>query len=190
MSDKPNPIDFKKLIFRNATPQDLDDIMLIEYHSFSPLIQESKLTFLERINQFPQGFRILQYKSAIIGYISSEIWSFKKEICEETFSLDHSIAQHHTIMGDELYISSMGILPAYRHLGLGKYLFESFLKYCAGQFPQLISCILIVSEDWKNARKIYQNSGFSEIGLLLNFFKSKKETNLNKNAVIMQKKIP
>ncbi len=81
----------------------------------------------------------------------------------------------------------MGILPKVRGYGLGKAIFEFFIKY----IPELVespkSIILIVSENWKNARKIYINNGFKEICIFNDFIDYRHVPPFKENAIVMRK---
>jgi ribosomal-protein-alanine N-acetyltransferase len=156
--------------FRNAQPADLPDIMRIEHASFSPLICESEAVYAERIRVFPEGFRVITHDQNVIGFLSTELWLYQEVRTEEDFKLGHAIAEAHSPRGTELYISSMGLDPRYRGLGLGQRLFHETVQSMRKQFPQIQSAVLIVSEAWSSARRIYQQEGFVEIQRIKGFF--------------------
>lgn len=175
--------------FRNARAGDISDIMKVEHSSFSEGIGEGEAVFAERIRCFPEGFRVMKHDDKIIGYISSEIWSCNDSIKDDAFLLGHSISSVHDYRGTELYISSMGMFPSYRGHSLGRYMFENFIEYIKLTFPGLESVILIVSESWSTARKIYDDNGFNEINRIDNFFNCENKENYCKCGIVMRKKL-
>lgn len=173
-----------KYKLRRARNQDISDIMKIEKSCFEKDICESKETFLERINTFPEGFYVMTLNNRVIGYLSTEIWTYFENINNNNFTLGHSIEDLHNINDSELYISSMGLLPAFQGKGLGKLLFENTINYITNNYRNISSIILVVSENWTSAIQIYNNNGFQKLGIINNFFiySDKKE-----NAIIMRK---
>ncbi|WP_432402254.1 GNAT family N-acetyltransferase [Wukongibacter sp. M2B1] len=180
-------MDFSKIEFRLANENDIEDIMRIETSSFGSEICEKSGVFLERINVFPKGFFIMEYGNEVIGYLSSEIWEYKDDIAEKDFILGHSIKESHRDKGNELYISSMGVIPKYRGNKLGKLMFEEFSKYILALNKSLRTIILIVSEKWTRARKIYKNNGFKEILEIERFFGYNKQYGYNEDGIVMRK---
>lgn len=164
----------KKLNFRTATEKDLDSIMKIEQTSFSSSVREKKETFLQRLRLFSSGFFIMEYENEVVGYLSSELWNLHESYSKENFALDHNTAAVHQPKGTELYISSMGIFPEMRGKGAGALLFQTFLQHVAKNLPNVKTIVLIVSEQWSNAKKIYQANGFQELFLFPDFFQEKE----------------
>ncbi|WP_434297715.1 GNAT family N-acetyltransferase [Clostridium sporogenes] len=173
--------------FRTAEKNDIDYIMEIEQSSFSKIICEDKDVFLQRIETFKKGFIVMEYYNKVIGYICSEIWAYSEKIDKDKFTFGHLIKDSHKANDNEVYISSMGILPKVRGYGLGKAMFEFFIKY----IPELVespkSILLIVSESWTNARNIYINYGFKEICILNEFIDYKHVPPFKENAIVMRK---
>ncbi|WP_432665921.1 GNAT family N-acetyltransferase [Wukongibacter baidiensis] len=180
-------MDFRKIEFRLANDNDIEDIMRIETSSFDLEICEKSEVFLERINVFHKGFFIMEYGNETIGYLSSELWEYKDDIAEKDFKLGHSIKESHRNNGTELYISSMGVSPKYRGKQLGKLMFEEFSKYIVTTNNNLKSIILIVSEKWKRARKIYKDNSFQEILRIESFFEYNKQSDYNEDGIVMRK---
>lgn len=178
-----------KIRFRNACINDIQSIINIEYSSFSETICETEDVFIERIKLFSDGFRIMEYDNQVIGYICSEIWEYKDRVTLESFILGHSINEQHDPKGEEAYISSMGLLPSYRGQGLGKLMFEDFTSYIKAMFPNIKSIILIVSEKWTSARKIYENNGYKEIKIIKNFFSYQEKKVYYEDGIVMRKKL-
>lgn len=176
-----------KITYRNANIDDINSIMKIEHSSFNEVICEEKDVFIERIKTFPDGFRVMEYKGEIIGYICSEIWDRIDNFSKEHFTLGHSIKERHRTHGREIYISSMGLNPVYRSLGLGNTMFSEFVKYITGKLENIESIVLLVSEKWTKARKIYMSNGFKEIYKLEGFFHYDLEKLYCEDGIIMRK---
>lgn len=170
---------------RIVTENDINDIMEIETSSFDVEICEPQSLFLERINVFPNGFYVIEYNDKVIGYISTELWNYEEDIDTNLFTLGHSIREVHNTDGDELYISSMGILPAYRGMGLGKILFNDAISNILEKKKGIKSQILIVSENWIQARKIYKKNDFIEVKYIKDFLVY--QNNLKEDFIVMRK---
>ncbi|WP_091936605.1 GNAT family N-acetyltransferase [Methanolobus profundi] len=156
--------------------------MLIENSSFHENIAESRETFLERTEVFPDGFLVLMVNGRVIGYISSELWEYSEDIDVRQFQLEHSIMDTHRSNGSELYISSIGILEEYRGSGYGKILVSELEKKMIYNYG-INSIILIVSENWTAARRIYEKNGFERIQTISGFFHDDN----NSDAIVMRK---
>lgn len=173
---------------RHANLEDLNYILNIESDAFIDGIRENSNVIEERIKTFQNGFFLVCSKDSYpIGYISSEIWKYKEIINTEDFILGHSISEVHNDKGDELYISSMGILKSARGKKLGSSLFNYLIEYIRNNYPNIKSAILIVCDEWNNAKKIYSNAGFKEVSIIKNFFIS--EDNNFADGIIMRKKL-
>lgn len=158
------------IIIRCAKESDISDILKIEKEAFRSDICEERDVFVERINTFADGFLVVEHEDRVIGYISSEIWNYSSVIKRDDFELGHSISSTHTLSGDEIYISSFGILKEFKGIGLGKYLFDYFINYIVRKTKNPKSLILLVSENWVSAKNIYLNKGFEIITTFDNFF--------------------
>jgi ribosomal-protein-alanine N-acetyltransferase len=148
------------IIFREALKNDIDKIMILEKACFNEYTQESKKTYLERIEVFSQGFIIMENNLDFIGAVSSEIWKSQRKITKKLFTLGHSIKNQFDLNGDELYISSIGIFPNYRNNGYGLLLFNELIKNVKKYFPFVTKGILLINEEWKFAKKYISKKQF------------------------------
>ncbi len=180
-------MNINEIKFRIVEKSDIDYIMEIEQSSFSKIVCEDKDVFLQRIETFKQGFIVMEYDNEVIGYICSEIWEYSENVDRDKFTFGHLIKDSHKTNGNEIYISSMGILPKVRGYGLGKAMFEFFIKYISELVESPKSIILIVSENWKNARNIYINNGFKEICTFNEFIDYRHVPPFKENAIVMRK---
>jgi ribosomal-protein-alanine N-acetyltransferase len=155
---------------REAAPGDIDHIMDLERLCFNEYTRESAETYRERIGYFPQGFMILEAEGEFTGAVSSEIWPYRAEIAADDFALGHSVRGALALTGEELYISSIAVLPQCRGRGYGDILFRGLIGHVKEKFPQVTKGILLINEDWKGARQIYLRNGFSDRKILKGFF--------------------
>lgn len=156
-------------IIRQATPNDINEMMTIEELSFEPGIAESKDVFVSRIKTFPTGFVVIELKNHIIAYLCSELWKARGSPDKYDFTLNTPIEKKHCKNGAVFYISSMAVLPEYRGKGYATMLFEEAL--CIAMLKSCKKIILIVGSEWKNAIKIYKKHGFKLVLIRKNFFK-------------------
>lgn len=178
---------------RDATLNDIDDIMNIEYFSFSEGIREDEEVFRKRVEVFPKGFILLVDETGSAkGYFASEIWdlpAFAQSASESSgvdaslFTLNHDISDHHTVSGNTLYISSFALLPECRGSGMGDKFFNEAVARIRSAFPGLTQSVLIVNESWVRARAIYKKRGYEECGTIPLFFKP--EGDAPQSAIIM-----
>ena len=113
-----------KFRFRTASENDISSIMKIEDSSFITGISAREEVISERIKVFPDGFYLMEVNNIPAGYISTEIWSYQEIADIEYFKLGHSIKEKHSLPGNELYISSIALLPDFRGRGLGEAMFR------------------------------------------------------------------
>lgn len=71
------------------------------------------------------------------------------------------------IAGDDLEIRKIGVLPAYRRLGLARQLLQRAL---ADAPPTIRRCLIEVSAANSTGIAFYQKMGFSQIGLRSNYY--------------------
>lgn len=173
---------------REAVPDDLGAIMRIEAEAFHTTIMESRETFEARIKVFPRGCLMLaDAVNMPIGYITSEIWKYRQSIDNADFLLGHSIKDMHDPNGEELYISSMGILKSERGNRFGGLLVNALTEKLLKEYPKIKSVILLVSEKWEKAYKTYKKNGFEEISLINDFFIH--ENGQSSNGIVMRKQV-
>lgn len=159
------------LHFREATSQDIDQIMDLEMNGFAPGNREQKEVYEQRIETFAQGSLMAYVGSDCVGCFFSEIVHFTPRPAVEQFALGHDIRQRHDPMnGTELYVTSMTVAPPFRGQGLGEQLFVGGIGHVARRYPQIATALLLVNETWQYARKIYAAAGFKEITTLTRFF--------------------
>ena len=170
--------------FLKIEKNDLEKLIEIEKEAFPLCIQENVEVYKERIKVFPEGTYGIWLDGEIIAYISSELWEYQEIYEEERFSLSHSIDKYHKINGEELYISSFAVKKKYSSKGYGKIIFEQFLLKMQEDF-KIKSSILLVSEEWVKAQRIYLTFGYEQLKKIKDFFKNDYEEKFD--GIIMRK---
>ena len=160
---------------QKAKGTDIEEIMAVEREGFIDSIQEEKKVFEKRLEVFPDGFFVLadsrEYceTKKIAGYFSSEIWK-EKPLSTECFTLGHDIESFHDKNGKCFYISSVAVKNQFKGKNLGNYLFRSAVLQVLKEHASIEECVLLVNENWKGARHIYEKAGFEEYSVIENFF--------------------
>lgn len=174
------------LQLRLATPADLPEIMRLERAGFAADIQETDITFAERLAAAPDGCWVLDNEEGrLLGYLCAEFWAFDPAAPAAKFARDHSAGALHRLDGEEVYISSMVVDPATRGTGWGRRLFRDAVAAMFARHKRLRSAILIVHPQWDAARRIYHAEGFAEIGSVPDYFAAAHGTRME--AIIMRR---
>lgn len=87
-------------------------------------------------------------------------------------ALGHKPRHTHRRDGSVLYVSSFALLPQYRGRGLGLSFFRAALAALCCAHSRLQHVVLVVSEEWPSARRIYDALGFVPLARLSAFFPS------------------
>ena len=156
---------------RKANIADIDDIMKVEWSSFIAGIQEEKSVFEERIRRCPDLFLIFEQDDNVAGYLCAEFMDKVPERADELelghLPADESLSQK--VRKGFIYISSFAILPAFRGAGVGRRMWNESLEYLR-EHTGVEKFLLLVNEEWKGARHIYESSGFSVVREFPEFF--------------------
>lgn len=153
-------------------------LMEIETLSFAEGICEDASVYERRIQVWPEGNLGFFYDRTLLGFLCCELWEFQKSYDLARFSLSHDPNTYHRPSGSELYISSFALDPTYRHILRGRMAFSLGMEYLSLS-QSFLSAILLVSDDWEGAKRIYRDYGFTEIRRLRQFFG-------NADAVVMR----
>lgn len=100
---------------------------------------------------------------AVVGYDGAQLY----ELREGTFAiLRSSIGRIPTIVDEtepgEYYLDSVGVLPAYRGMGVGRALVEAFCERAFDEGHRRVG--LIVDYNNPDAEKLYSSVGFQRVG--------------------------
>ncbi|WP_079508243.1 GNAT family N-acetyltransferase [Mesobacillus jeotgali] len=123
-----------KATFRNYTKDDFGQLIRVQQEAFPPPFPEdlwwNEEQLTNHISFFPQGAICVEIDGRIAGSITGLIVNM------ETGDEDHSWAEitdngyirNHDPEGNTLYIVDICISPAYRKLGLGKWMMQSMYE--------------------------------------------------------------
>ena len=118
-------------IIRNYEVKDFPDLIRIQQESFPPPFP-SELWWNEEqlsnhVRLFPEGALCIEINGEIVGSITGLIVRFDPLHPEHSWSeiTDDGYIRNHDASGNTLYIVDISVLPAYRKLGLGKWLMFS-----------------------------------------------------------------
>ncbi|MDR4946763.1 GNAT family N-acetyltransferase [Neobacillus cucumis] len=124
--EKPVPV-----VIRNYEEKDFPDLIRIQQESFPPPFP-SELWWnadqlLNHVNLFPQGALCIEVKGEIAGSMTGLLVDFEPNHPEHTWEeiTDNGYIRNHNPRGNTLYVVDIGVRPAYRKLGLGKWLMFS-----------------------------------------------------------------
>src|SRR5690625_4692910 len=123
----------KKLIIREIQPEDIDDVVKVAQAAFgNPDIAFEKKHYESHIKIFPEGQACVEYNGKIIGSSSSVIVNY------DEYGHDHSFGEisgnnyitNHNPKGRNLYGLDVVVHPDYRHLKIGRRLYEERRNLC------------------------------------------------------------
>jgi ribosomal-protein-alanine N-acetyltransferase len=77
------------------------------------------------------------------------------------------------VVCDEAHIVSLGLAPEFRGKGGGRFLLADFLRGCGGEGVHVVTLDVRVSNI--PARKLYEQGGFSVVGLRRNYYSDNGE---------------
>lgn len=144
------------MLIRNFVPSDLDAVCRIEVESF-PLPWSSS-TFIYFHRTYPDLFKVA-VENGVIGYGIATI-EVRKRICG--------------------HLVNLAVSKKERRKGIGKALTESILKDLSGR--GISDVYLEVRTSNMIARKFYKAMGFSESGIVRNYY-------IWEDAIIMRRKL-
>lgn len=124
--DRPIPA-----VIRNYKKEDFPGLLRIQQESFPPPFpsnlwwNEEQLS--NHITLFPEGALCIEINGEIVGSMTSLIVDFDFKSPDHSWSeaTDDGYIRNHNPKGNTLYVVDIGMRPAYRKLGLGKWLMFS-----------------------------------------------------------------
>ncbi|WML56603.1 GNAT family N-acetyltransferase [Neobacillus sp. PS2-9] len=124
--DKPVPV-----VIRNYEEKDFPDLIRIQQESFPPPFP-SELWWNEEqlknhVTLFPQGALCIEVNGEIAGSMTGLLVDFDPQHPEHSWEeiTDNGYIRNHNPNGNTLYVVDIGVRPAFRKLGLGKWLMFS-----------------------------------------------------------------
>ena len=118
-------------VIRNYKKEDFPGLLRIQQESFPPPFpsdlwwNEEQLS--NHITIFPEGALCIEVNGEIVGSMTGLIVNFDPKHPDHSWSeaTDDGYIQNHNPKGNTLYVVDIGVRPAYRKLGLGKWLMFS-----------------------------------------------------------------
>ncbi|KKE78222.1 bifunctional GNAT family N-acetyltransferase/carbon-nitrogen hydrolase family protein [Oceanobacillus caeni] len=123
----------KKLIVRNTRYEDIEGIIKMNQLGFgNPEIAFKREHFESQLSIFPEGQVCIEYEGEIIGSCSSIIVNFDDYGVNHTFSqiADDGFIRNHNPNGENLYGIEVVVHPDYRHMKIGRRLYEARREIC------------------------------------------------------------
>ena len=121
-----------KLIQRNATSDDFEEIIELSKVCFPDAAPWSIKMLKSQLNIFPEGMQIIVYEGRIVGSATSLIVSFDEYDEDHTWNeiSDNGFITNHDPDGDTLYGIEVMVHPEYQGLKIGRRLYEMRRELC------------------------------------------------------------
>ncbi|QGQ46764.1 GNAT family N-acetyltransferase [Metabacillus sediminilitoris] len=123
-----------KTIFRQYTERDFDQLIAIQKESFPPPFP-SKLWWnteqlQNHVSLFPEGAICAEIEGKIVGSMTSLIIDYHPNDSKHSWeeATDDGYIRSHLPTGNSLYVVDICVAPAYRKLGVGKWLMQSMYE--------------------------------------------------------------
>ncbi|ACJ33690.1 GNAT family N-acetyltransferase [Anoxybacillus flavithermus] len=132
--DRPIPA-----IIRNYEEKDIDALIRIQQESFPPPFPSelwwNKEQLMNHITLFPEGALCVEVDGEVVGSMTGLIVNFHPSDADHTWEeiTDNGYIRNHNRSGNTLYVVDIGVRPAYRKLGLGKWLMQSMYEVVVHQ---------------------------------------------------------
>lgn len=129
--DQSQPV---KAVIRNYNETDFEELIRVQREAFPPPFPEELLWNHEQLRNhitlFPEGALCVEVNGRVAGSITGLIVNLRNDDQEHSWAeiTDNGYIQNHDPRGNTLYIVDICISPAYRKLGLGKWLLQSMYE--------------------------------------------------------------
>ena len=123
-----------KAIIRNYTNDDFDQLIRVQKEAFPPPFPEELLWNIEQltnhISLFPEGALCVEIEGRVAGSITGLVVQIEDGDEDHTWVeiTDNGYIRNHDPKGNTLYIVDICISPAYRKLGLGKWMMQAMYE--------------------------------------------------------------
>ena len=124
--DKPVPV-----VIRNYEEKDFPALIRIQQECFPPPFPSelwwNKEQLKNHVTLFPQGALCIEVNGEIAGSMTGLLVDFDPQHPEHSWEeiTDNGYIRNHNSNGNTLYVVDIGVRPAFRKLGLGKWLMFS-----------------------------------------------------------------
>jgi ribosomal protein S18 acetylase RimI-like enzyme len=123
-----------KAIVRTYNEKDFEDLIRIQREAFPPPFPDELLWNIEQLKNhitlFPEGALCIEIEGKIAGSVTGLIVNLDSRNMDHSWETitDSGYIRNHDPHGNTLYIVDICISPAYRKLGLGKWLLQSMYE--------------------------------------------------------------
>jgi ribosomal protein S18 acetylase RimI-like enzyme len=127
--DRPIPV-----IIRNYEEKDFPSLIQIQHESFPPPFPPELLWNMEQLHHhitlFPEGALCIEMQGQVVGSMTAMLVDMNPYDTEDSWieTTDNGYIRNHNPNGSALYVVDVSIRPAYRKLGLGKWLMLSMYE--------------------------------------------------------------
>lgn len=124
---------------RNYEEKDIDALIRIQQESFPPPFPSelwwNKEQLMNHITLFPERTLCVEVDGEVVGSMTGLIVNFHPSDADHTWEeiTDNGYIRNHNRNGNTLYVVDIGVRPAYRKLGLGKWLMQSMYEVVVHQ---------------------------------------------------------
>lgn len=118
-------------VIRNYKKSDFPALVRIQKECFPPPFSEELWWNTEQLNNhvnlFPEGALCIEVDGELAGSVTGLLVDFDETKPDHTWAdmTDHGYIRNHNPGGNTLYVVDISVRPAYRKMGLGKWLMHS-----------------------------------------------------------------
>lgn len=123
-----------KAIIRNYEEKDFTGLIRVQEESFPPPFPSELWWNVEQLNNhitlFPEGALCMEVNGEIVGSMTGLLVNFDPNHADHTWEeiTDSGYIRNHNPIGNTLYVVDIGVRPAFRKLGIGKWLMQSMYE--------------------------------------------------------------
>ncbi|UFU01451.1 GNAT family N-acetyltransferase [Radiobacillus kanasensis] len=121
-----------QIVVRNMTFDDIDELLALARLGFGPDIAFSREHFESHLRIFPEGQVCIEFDGKIVGSCSSLIINFDEYPEEHTMKQisGNNFITNHNPNGKNLYGIDVVVHPEYRHMKIGRRLYQARRDIC------------------------------------------------------------
>lgn len=129
--DKLKPV---KAVIRNYNKYDFEELIKVQKEAFPPPFPEelwwNETQLTNHVTLFPEGALCVEIDGRVAGSITGLIVTLNEDEVDHSWAdiTDNGYIRNHDPNGNTLYIVDICISPAFRNLGLGKWMLQSMYE--------------------------------------------------------------
>lgn len=143
------------LTIRNATIEDLDQLVTIEATCFPQAEAASRAAIEERLSVYSKGFFVAVSDGKIVGFVNGA--SFDTPVIKDEYFETMDL---HKDDGVNLMVFGLDVLPAYQRKGIARKLMDHFISFSKSDGKQ---GLLLTCKDHLVA--YYSSFGYKNLGV-------------------------